>query len=280
MQTIRNHRLKFGELAGPLVHGASFFDWQLISTQTIAEAVGYSFEEILADDGIPYAPVGVDTSVVRYPATGNAVTVETVPTSVGDSSVELLYEVTDGDGEKFATARMTHVTIAPSGSALELPERARSAFADACVDRSPEVGPQRESDEESGYPTYSETFRVRSPHIEGADLAYFEEYPRFADVALERYLEEQGTSRRELRGEKQPYRIRDWHWEFKSPVRFETDLIVDCDVISVDRETITVAHTFSSDGGTHITGTTEYGCFDRTGAPVPFDDEMLAPFEP
>ncbi|MFC7225348.1 acyl-[acyl-carrier-protein] thioesterase [Halalkalicoccus sp. GCM10025322] len=278
MQTIANHRVQFGELAGPVVHGASFFDWQLISTQEIAAAFDYSFEEILAADGIPYAPVVVSTSVDRYPTTGDMITVETWPRSVGDSSVELIYEITDGDGKQLATARMIHVTISQDGTALPLPERVRPDIADACVNYDPTVGPGMEPSENKDLPSFSSSFQIHSPHIEGAELAYFEEYPRFADIALEEYLSERGTSLVELRGEKQPYRIQDWRWEFQAPVQFESTLRVSCDVLEVDRETIRIAHELSSDGRSNITGITEYGCFDRDGAPVPFDESMVTPF--
>lgn len=280
MQTIDDRRVSFGEFAGPLAHGATFFDWQLISTQEIAAAFDYSFAEILGDDGIPYAPVVVSTSVDRYPRIGETISVETVPRSVGDSSVELLYEIEDGDGERLATARMTHVTIGSDGAALALPEDVRAAFADASVDRAPAVGPgDGGADAGDGLASFSSSFEIRSPHIEGAELAYFEEYPRFADVALERHLEDRGTSLAELRGETEPYRIRDWRWEFKSPVRFETTLRVDCDVLEVSDETIRIAHELSSDGRTNIEGITEYGCFDRSGAPVEFDEAMLEHLE-
>ncbi|MFC6764888.1 acyl-[acyl-carrier-protein] thioesterase [Natrinema soli] len=280
MKTIRDTRVRFGELAGPLVHGSVLFDWQLISTQEVAAAFGYPFEEILAEDGIPYAPVVVDTTVHRYPALGDEITVETVPIDVGRSSVELLYEVFDADGECLVTAQMTHVTISPSGGACPLPEHVRSAFADACVERDPEVGPTTETVRGPNLPSYVKSVPIRSPYIEGAELAYFEEYPRFAGIALEEFLAKQGTRLGELTGEKQPYRLREWEWEFQSPVQFETELRVECDVRSVDRETIRVAHEFTSDEETNIRGISEYGCFDRTGVPVPFDDEMIAPFEP
>ncbi|WP_247004209.1 acyl-CoA thioesterase [Halosolutus gelatinilyticus] len=280
MKTISDTEVRFGELAGPLVHGSVLFDWQLVSTQEVAAAFDYSFEELLDDDGIPYAPVVVETSVHRYPALGDRITVSTVPIDVGRSSVELLYEIIDGDGERLATARMTHVTISSTGAALALPERVQSAFAEACVDRDPEVGPATGTNEGAHLPSYSTSVPIRSPYVEGANLAYFEEYPRFAGIALEEYLIECGTSLGELAEEKQPYRIRDWKWEFRSPVRFQTELHVECTVVSVDRETIRVAHELTSGGKTNISGITEYGCFDRTGAAVPFDDEMIAPFEP
>lgn len=280
METIVDRRVRFGELAGPLVHGSTFFDWQLIATQEVVAMFDYSFEKLLAAGEIPFAPVAVSTSVERYPTVGDTVTVNATPRRVGDSSVEFIYEITDGDGDRFATARMTHVSISDDGTALPLPDRVRAEFADASVDRTPTVGPQTgTATAVETAPSFSSSFEIRSPHIEGVDLAYFEEYPRFADIALEEFLAEQGSSLDDLRGEEQPYRIRDWQWEFTAPVAFESTLQVTCDVLSVDRDTIRVAHEFSSNGQTNIEGVTEYGCFDRTGAPVPFDDELLAPFE-
>jgi acyl-CoA thioesterase FadM len=279
MQTIGAHRVQFGELAGPLVHGGTFFDWEMISTQEIAAAFDYSFEEILATDGIPYAPVVLRTSVERYPGAGDEVTVETVPRDVGETSLELVYEITDGDDEPLATARMTHVTIDSGGEALVLPERARSNFSRARVDRTPDVGPGDGPASNPDLPTFSSSFRINAAHIEGAELAYFEEYPRFAAIALETFLAENGRSLGALQGDKLPFRIRDWRWEFGRTVPFESILDVECDVVAVDRETVRIAHTFSIDGDPNIEAITEYGCFDRSGRPVPFDEPMLAPFE-
>ncbi|MEM4780404.1 MAG: acyl-CoA thioesterase [Halalkalicoccus sp.] len=130
MQAITSHRVQFGELAGPLVHGGTLFDWQLIATQRVAAAVEYSFGDILDDGGIPFAPVVVSTSVDRYPTIDDAVNVKAVPLSAGTSSVELCYEMIDRGGDSLATARMTHVTIGPDGEALPLPNRVRAAFKD------------------------------------------------------------------------------------------------------------------------------------------------------
>ena len=281
MRTIDAHPVRFGELAGPLAHGAMFFDWELISTQEVATEFEYPFEDIVDDDGIPYAPVVASTSVHRYPAFRDTVTVETVPRDVGDSSVELVYEMTDADGDPLATARLTHVTIAPEGGALELPEATREGFADNLVETSPEVGPDTAGVKADGgdFPTFSESFPIRSPHIEGSELAYFEEYPRFADAAMERFLEDSGTSLARLSGEKQPFRMRDWRWDFKSPVPYESTLTVETDVLDVEDDTVRVEHTLKSDDRVSIQGVTEYGCFTREGDPVDFDAEMLEPFE-
>ena len=296
MRTIRDHPVRFGELAGPLVHGANFFDWQLVSTQELATAVEYPFEGLVADDAIPYAPVVVDTTVHRYPTFDDAVSVEVTPTRVGDSSLEVVYETVDADGEPFSTARMTHVTIAPGGGALPLPEAVRERLdgrrASRDVDPGPEPAPGSETEAESdgsadadaaegdGRPTFEAAFRVHAPHVEGSELAYFEEYPRVADVALESFLADEGIDPAAVAGDRQPFRLRAWHWEFGSTVPFGSTLSVTTDVRAATPAAVTVEHTFRADDEVCIEGVTEYGCFDREGEPTTFPDRLLAPFEP
>lgn len=282
MRTIDDHQVCFGELAGPLVHGAMFFDWQLVSTQRLAAEIDYPFQELVANDAIPYAPVGLDTTVHRYPTFDDTVSVDVTPTHVGDSSLQLVYEALDGDGEPLSTAQMTHVTIAPEGGALPLPDDPRQRLREMRADREVEVGPGAEPDEsvaEGTHPTFEERFTIRSPHIEGSELAYFEEYPRFAGVALERFLAESGRPLGDLAGERQPFRLRNWHWDFRSTVPLDSVLAVECDVRAVDADTVRVVHTFHVDGEVKIEGVTEYGCFDRDGEPTTFSPEMLEPFE-
>ena len=286
MRTIRDHPVRFGELAGPLVHGANFFDWQLVSTQELATAVDYPFEGLVADDAIPYAPVVVDATVHRYPTFGDAVSVEVTPTRVGDSSLELVYETVDADGEPFSTARATHVTIAPSGGALPLPDAVRERFDGRREARDVDPGPGDGGAADAGAangddrPTFEAAFGVRGPHVEGSELAYFEEYPRFADVALESFLADEGIDPAAVAGERQPFRLRAWHWEFGSTVPFGSTLSVTTDVRSVTPEAVTVEHTFRADDEVCIEGVTEYGCFDREGEPTTYADGTLAPFEP
>jgi len=280
VRTIDEHQVCFGELAGPLVHGARFFDWQLISTQQVADAVEYPFQELVDDDAIPYAPVGLDTTVHRYPTFDDTVTMEVTPSHVGDSSLQLVYEALDGGGERLSTARMTHVTIAPEGGALPLPDAARRRLREMEMETTVEPGPRDlDGGDPESYPIFTDSFRIRSPHIEGSELAYFEEYPRFAGIALESFLEDAGTSLGDLAGDRQPFRLRDWHWEFGATVPFESTLTVESDVRAVTEETVRIEHTFRTGDGANIEGVTDYGCFDRDGEPTTFTDEMLAPFE-
>ena len=278
MQTISDRPVYFGEFAGPLVQGAVFFDWQLISTQELAAAFGYSFEEILDKNGIPYAPVGVDATIHRYPTIGERITVNTHPLQVGESSLTLRYIVSDNDNEPLASIDATHVTIDANGGASPIPESTREAFAEAISDPGHKPDPPTVTADPEPTHSFEWMTPVRSPYIEGAELAYFEEYPRFADIALENYVSKQGQSVGELSGEKYPYRIRNWHWDFRAPVRFESELHIDCGVIACENDLIRVAHEFSTGETTNITGITEYGCFDETGAPTSFDNAMLKPF--
>ncbi|MBV0925972.1 acyl-[acyl-carrier-protein] thioesterase [Halomicroarcula limicola] len=274
---METHDVRFGELAGQLVHGARFFDWELISTQVVTESFGHAFEDIVDADGIPYAPVVAATSVYRYPGFRDTVTVETTPISVGESSVELCYEMTDDAGNRLATARITHVTIAPDGGAQSLPAETRRQFREALEETSPEVGP-RGADDDREWESFSASFDVRSPHVEGSSLAYFEEYPRFADVALERFLESRETSPEAAGGGDNPFRLRDWRWEFVSPVQYESTLTVESDVRSVTEDTLRIGHRFESDDRVSIEGITEYGRFDDAGNPVSFTPQVRALF--
>lgn len=279
MRTIDAHPVRFGELAGPLVHGSMVFDWELISTQEIADTFDYPFEQIVAEDGIPYAPVVVSTTVERYPTFEDTVTVETDPINVGESSVELRYRMVDGDGNPLATARIIHVTIAPEGGAQPLPDETRTAFDDALVDENPVVGPASDLEESPDeHPTFSTDFEIRGPHVEGSVLAYFEEYPRFAAIALEEFLESQGPTLGDFNGEKQPFRLRDWRWQFNEPVHYERTLTVECDVTRVTDDTVRVAHTFSTGDAPLIEGVTDYGCFDRDGRSTTFEHAALDAF--
>lgn len=276
MRVIEDQPVRFGDLAGPILDGSVFFDWEITATQELARTVDYSFEELVASGRVPYAPVAVSTTVERYPTFEDTVTIDAVPERVGDSSVTVRYELEDGFGERLATARMSHVTVDADGSPLALPDRVRSRLREARVDDQPPVGPD-ESNGDEGLPAFTSSVRIARPYLEAVEWAYFEEYPRFADIALEDFLRERGTSLGELRGAIQPFRIRDWHWEFHSPVEFESTLEVQCDVRAVGADAVQVAHTMVCNGEVAIEGTTEYGCFDRVGEPVPFEERALAP---
>jgi acyl-CoA thioesterase FadM len=275
MRTLDTRAVRFGELAGPLVHGSAFFDWQLISTQEFAAAIDYPFEQLIAVDEIPYAPVFTQTRIDQYPSVGDRIAVETTPVAVGDHRIDLLYEFLNGTDETFGVGQITHVTISPNGGAKPLPEpvqaRANEHVADD-IEGEVEFDAERPAYSER---TYDDSFRIQRPLIEGSELAYFEEYPRLATIALERYLTEHGISLPENTGDRHPFQIRQWEWSFNAPVAYGTILDVNATIVDVSEESILVAHTFEQEGRARIEGWTEYGCFDSDGEPIAFDECIL-----
>lgn len=275
MRTLKTRAVRFGELAGPLVHGSAFFDWQLISTQEFAEAIGYPLEQLIAVDEIPYAPVFAQTRIDQYPSVGDSIAVETTPVQVGEHRIDLRYEFLDGAGEMFGTGQISHVTISSDGTAKPLPEAVRERVTERVADDAD--SPTLEFDAEwpvRSERTYGESFRVHRPLTEGSELAYFEEYPRLATIALERYLAEQGLSLPETSDDRQPFRLQGWEWNFNSPVAYGTMLDVNATITDVSEESVLVAHTFEQDGRTRIEGWTEYGCFDSDGEPIAFEERI------
>jgi acyl-CoA thioesterase FadM len=267
MRTIETRAVRFGELAGRLAHGYAFFNWQLISTQEFAESIGYPLEQLIAADEIPYAPVATRTRIDRYPTVGDRIAVETTPVQVGEHRIDLRYEFLDGMDEPFGVGRISHVTISPDGTAKPLPKTVRTRTNDDIVDAT--EAPAFEFDAEPPAdvgPTYSDSFEIRRPLIEGSELAYFEEYPRLATIALERYLEAQGVSLLDIEG--RSLRLRRWEWSFAAPVAYGTTLDVNATVVDSSSEGVLVFHTFEQDGRALIEGWTEYGCFDDNGEPT------------
>jgi acyl-CoA thioesterase FadM len=275
MRTIETRAIHFGELAGPLVHDSAFFDWQLISTQAFAETIGYPLEQLIDADEIPYAPVFVQTRIDRYPGVGDRIAVETTPVLVGEHRVVLRYEFLDGDDELFAEARITHVSISPDGTAKPLPETVRTRMNEGVADDATGLDFEFDAGRPAGTdPTYRDSFEIRRPLIEGSELAYFEEYPRLATIALERHLEEQGVSL--LETDDKHLRLRQWEWSFNAPVAYGTTLDVNATVAESAEGGVRVFHTFEQDGRPLIEGWSEYGCFDENGESVGFAERIRA----
>jgi acyl-CoA thioesterase FadM len=278
MEAISEHPVRFGELAGTLVHGTAFFNWELEATQELASAVGYSLQEILAAGGIPYAPVSVETSIDRYPRFGESLSVDVTPRDIGKHRVVLGYEFTSG-AESLGEAEIVHVTIGPDGTALAIPDHARDRLVEMVAeDTSTQLDAVSSRPVRGDTDEFTRTFTVRTPHIEGADLAYFEEYPRFAAIALEEYLEANGV-RLSSFDERYPFRLRSWSWSFREPVHFETHLTVCGKILDVSETAVVVSHEFRQNDRLLIEGTTEYGCFDSSGKPTHFPVGTLKPFE-
>lgn len=113
--------------------------------------------------------------------------------------------------------------------------------------------------------TFEESFRIHGPHIEGSEPAYVEEYPRFADVALESFRADPG----EVAGDRQPFRLRSWHRESDSTVEFDAALSVTTDVQSLIEEADHGRTRLPDRWGGPYRRHHGVRCFDRGGTPRP-----------
>lgn len=273
MRTIETRTVRFGELAGSLVHGSVFFDWELISTQEYASSIDYSFEDLISVDEIPYAPVTSKFEIENYPSMGDNIAVETTPVQVGDHRIDLQYRFVDGDGTEYGVGKITHVTIKPDGGAKPLPDYVKRAANNTVDTKSSSLTETNFGDLPVVNSTYDRTFRIRSPHIEGSSLAYFEEYPRFAAIALEEYLDEKGFH---LSDQDKNYnlKLRKVDWDFVSPVAYGAALTVNATVIDCTSRSITIAYSFEQEGRVLIEGWAEYSCFNSNGELASLDQDV------
>lgn len=281
MRLIDGHRVRFCELAGNLVSGYVFFDWTADALQRLAREIEYPFSEILEEGGLPYAPVSVQAVVDRYPGTGEEIAVDVYPASLGDHHVELYYEFLLDGTEPIAQASVTHVCVDSTGNAVQLPERSKERLADF-EEKSPieDIEIERHLPETGPITSFYQDFTVRTPHIEGANLAYFDQYPKYATISIESYLESRGRSLGSLTDPLYPFRPRSWNWEFTSPVMFETVLRVRNGVIETAPSGVLLENEFINIDGDQtsqpsITGWTEYGCFTETGQLTEFPEPSL-----
>lgn len=272
-RTIDERPVWFGDCAGALAHGTRFFHWAAISVQMFADAVGYSFPEIIDADEIPYAPVGVSAAVERYPGVGDSIAVDATPTDVGDHRVVLTYEFNTGDGERLGEMSAAHVTIGSDGSAKPLPASVKNRLTELIdtsrtVDYSVPVADDQPLDE------VVRSFSVRSPHVEAVGLTYFEEYPRFAAVSLEDYVASRGIDFTGSSDDRY-VRLRSWDWSFTDVVPAGVDLTVRTSPTAIDSDRLCVSHEFLVDDMVAVRGGTEYGCFDESGERTSFADETV-----
>ena len=275
MRTIETRDIHFGELAGPLVHGSVLFNWELISTQRYANSICYSFEDLISEDEIPYAPVTSKLEINQYPSVGDSIAIDTTPIHVGDHRIDLQYDFLDEEGVNYGVGKIVHVSIEPDGGAKSLPEHAREQAERDCIGETELGFPDSIYENEDAVdPTYKKTFRIRCPHIEGSNLAYFEEYPRFAAIALEEYLEKNGYPLSEQK-DNSNLRMKNVDWDFISPVAYGAALTVNATVLDGADETIPIAYSFEQDGRPLIEGWAEYSRFNENGLSIDLDDCML-----
>lgn len=270
METISNHSVKFGELFGPVIHGSAIFDWHLWSTQQFADMQGYTFQELMNNNEIPYAPVSIAAKIFQYPTIGDRISVEAMPINVGESSITLAHMIYTASDKKIGELKSTHVTISPDNTAKNLPEEVRSALAEDTVNYDSPIQVYEEYDKVTADYIFSDQFNIQSSHIEGSKLAYFEEYPRFLYTALERFISSHGREPEETRYGEKPHNLSKWAWRFQAPVPYRSRLALECKIEKQD-DTCRVSHEMHVDGKKCIVGFSDFTRFNGDGHPVSGD---------
>jgi acyl-CoA thioesterase FadM len=294
------HPMRFGDTAlGRSMHSETLFDLLAVALEKLGEAVGYPFTEILANGGTPYAPVDVSGRVSQYPVYGETIRIEGVPVEIGTRSFAYQYVFRRAaDGTEYCRMQATHVTIDADGNAEPLPEHVRAALSASldtegkeATDSAIGTSSYPELDEyasiakilncgrEDSPVTFSQDFRIGTPHIEAADWGYFEEYFRFISLALEKELVSRGVDAAKICEESLQIQPVTWHVVFEDVVPYGSTLTVNGAVLSSDEgsatvdDALTVRYNLDSDRGTHIRSVLEYACLgDSTSAePVPSD---------
>jgi len=270
------HDVRFGEVGpGRLLHHARLFHLLVVAAEALCERVGDPFPAAVAAGRIPYAPVDVRASFVRYPRHGETVAVEGTPLSVGESSVTVGYTLRRADDDaRFGTATVAHVTLDEAWRPSPIPGDARERLRDA-VGAFPGVAHELEPDDaDVGASPFTRRTTVRSPQIEAVGAGYFEEYFREIAMALEERLERRGRSLGERSGPTYPYVPTAAAFEFRRPVAFEDEVAVEGRLVEAadaggDADRPRGHYRFrGEDWTTRLRGVVEYGRFDADGRRV------------
>jgi acyl-CoA thioesterase FadM len=259
---------------GQLFDHTRLFDLVNDGIETLTGEIGYELRDIVASDGVPYAPVDSRGVITHYPAYQGTRTihVHATPIAVTDRSFVIEYEFrAGGSDESFCRIQQTHVTIDPNGGATSVPEGLRGGLERFQADR-PQLEPGRVPDlpgsPVSGREDFSRVVQFRSPHIEAAGLGFMGDYFRFIASAFESYLESRGISLADT-SQSPPFIIQpeSFQFEFRSPIRFEDRVQILGRVTDVATSQVTVQYDLDAadSGERKISGTTRYSCFDATG---------------
>lgn len=265
-------QVRFGDTSlGPTMHSTRFFDLLAIALEELGAALDYPFAEILEADGTPYAPVDVRASISRYPAHGERVVVDGTPVEIGTRSFTMVYTFSrDSDGRENGRIRTTHVTIDADGEAEPLPEHVRDGLT--------AMGGEDPSQNPVDYPdiseirrddaTFSRDVRIRTPHVEAADLGYFEEYFRFVSIALEEFFEERGIPIETACGAAGQLQPVGWQVSFEDVVPFGADLTVAGTVEQTGAGGFTVQYRIDGNVEPNIRCAFAYRCVGPDGEPT------------
>jgi acyl-CoA thioesterase FadM len=278
MEELLSHKVRFGELSyGPLMHNATIFDLLIQALEELSYELGYTVEEIVDAGGVPYAPVAIHADIERYPRYEDTILVSVDPVSVGNNHVQLAYRlVRKSDGMVFGTATMVHVTITPEGKAEPISPEVRDKIESlGTADKEPvEIKPRSPGGDD---PRFERNVVFRTPHLEAADLGYFEDYAREITITLENFLEDQGQSLRTLTDNTYPFVPVGWDITLENSILFENDITILGEVFEADEESIDVGYEFRCDAPDEvcIRADLRYGAFNKNGERIPLSSETL-----
>lgn len=276
--------VRFGDTSlGPTMHSAECFDLLAVALEELATALEYPFTDVLEAGGTPYAPVDVRGRLDWYPTHGERVVVDGSPVEVGTSSFTFLYVFTrHGDGREYGRVQATHVTIAADGTPEPLPDHVQEKLSAAVGDGSSDPLPARPalSPNQVEGATFSRDVRIRTPHVEAADLAYFEDYFRFISVAFEEFLEERVVPVDVACGPTGQLQPVGWHVSFEDVVPFGATLTVTGMVRQAGEDSFEVQYHAGADEATRIRCAFEYRCVGPRGEPAAVPRPLLDSISP
>lgn len=278
MVELLRHKVRFGDLSyGPLVHNAVFFDLLIQATEELSYELGYTVEEIVEAGGVPYAPVAIRADLERYPRYEDTIVVSANPVAVGDRHTQIEYRLERAsDGATFGRATMVQVTITPEHEAEPVSSEMRTqldalGFADS---NALDVDPRRPT---GAGQQFTRDVVFRTPHLEGANLGFFEDYARELSIALEEHLADRGRSLRSLTDETYPFTPAGWEFTLEQSIRFEDEITVVGEVLESADRAVDVAYELRRERTDDICIRAEvtYGCYDEAGKRVSFPPAVL-----
>lgn len=278
MVELLRHKVRFGDLSyGPLMHNAVFFDLLIQATEELSYELGYTVEEIVEAGGVPYAPVAIHADIERYPRYEDTIVISAKPVAVGDNHVQLEYRLArESDGVEFGRATMVQVTITPEHEAEPVSqELCEQLEALGFADRDPFSVEPRHPPGETAQFTRNVVFRT--PHLEGANLGFFEDYARELSITLEEHLANRGRSLRSLTDDTYPFTPASWDFTLENSIRFEDDITIVGEVLDTDGRAVDTAYELRREATDDvcIRADVTYGCYGEDGERVSFPSEAV-----
>lgn len=277
MSALDAYKVRFGDLSfGPLLHHTKFFDLLCRAIEEFTSHLDRTTEDIVSASGVPYAPIAVDGEILRYPTYEETVELFGRSIAYSDASFQVQYDLRrQSDGAPVANARIVHVTLDSEGEVVPLSSAAKRRLSLLGRNVEAESPPvldlfRTEISSDRDGSTFSREVVFRSPHMEAADLGYFEDYFRLARVAFEDYLEEQEASLRELSGPTYPFNPFRFGIAFERSIEFQDTIRIEGKITGDGDGVTTHRYNFvgTEDGELRIRSEFHCGCFDETGTKI------------